>query len=48
MRMPGERGVAVKQDGGGMSAPANIVSLRFVTLVCYDAAKSAPSGVQRR
>lgn len=33
MRMSGERGVAFKQDGGGMTAPANIVSLRFVTLV---------------
>ena len=33
MKMFGERGVAFKQDGGGMTAPANIVSLRFVTLV---------------
>lgn len=32
MRTMGKRGVPLKQDGGGVSAPANIVSLRFVTL----------------
>lgn len=42
MRMTGERGIAVKQDGGGMSAPANIVSLRFVTLGFYAVAHRVP------
>ncbi len=43
MRTSGERGVAVKQDGGGMTAPANIVSLRFVTLVFWAAVARAAS-----
>lgn len=42
MKCSGERGVAVKQDGGGMSAPANIVSLRFVTLGFCAVARGAP------
>lgn len=43
MRSSGERGVAVKQDGGGMFAPANIVSLRFVTLGFCAVARRAPN-----
>lgn len=43
MTTSGERGVAVKQDGGAMSAPTNIVLLRFVTLGFCAVARRSPN-----